>query len=389
MVSASLLLVASPAVSRAGEKAGFFYSDYLSHVGISASSLEVEPFSLSSTDDIALSSHASINDIPHASRNLEATPLQGWFADGIIGGDSSGQGWSSNPGLVWLDFASAEVARELEHTMTDSFGFVRRSQVDVQLPLGDRPGSTGISFTGAFFDNTRNMLGWQLRGHAGQKAFGSGSSPKSHKGGSFGFIYRSASVGRGAFSVGHDGQGLWGLNSFIDYENRYKEEFARWSAGAEARTPWVSFYGNIYRAITSPKFGLRIDTGRDSYSEETLFTPDGFDVEVNLHAPGHEWVSVLGEYYSWDDYKDAGGEKGWRAGFRFQTLSFPLVFDVLHENGDAGRDWGGRIAVNIDFGEQRPAFQVREAFAASDYLYDPANREYSQRVFDVTVFNLR
>ena len=181
MLVASLFLVASPAVSRVSEKAGFFYSDYLSHIGISASSLEsleVEPFSLSSTDDIAL----SINNIEHSSHNLETTPL------------SFGQSKSSNPDLIGLDFATAEVARELKQTASDSFGFVRQAQVDVQLPLGDRPGSTGISFTGAFFDNTRNMFGWQLRGHAGQKAFRSGTSPKSHKGGSFGLIYITSSA---------------------------------------------------------------------------------------------------------------------------------------------------------------------------------------------------
>ena len=383
----SLLLVASPAVSRVSEKAGFFYSDYLSHVGISASSSEAEPFSLSSTNDIA---HASIGGIEPSSHNLAPAPLQGWFSDGIVGGDSFGQSQSANPDLMGLDFATAEVARELEHTAADSFGFVRQAQVDVQLPLGDRPGSTGISFTGAFFDNTRNMFGWQLRGHAGQKAFRSGTSPKSHKGGSFGLIYRSASIGRGLFSVGPDGQGLWGLNGFVDYENRYEEEFFRWSVGSEVRTPWVSLYGNIYRASTSPKLGLRIEgTTPGSYLEETLFTPDGFDLEVNLHAPGHEWVSVLGEYYSWDEYRDEGGEKGWRAGLRFQPLAIPVMLDVVHEDGDAGRDWGGRIAVGIDFGAKRPVLQKRKSFAATEYLYDPANREYSQRVFDVTVLNLR
>ena len=392
-----LMMSTSSADSRTNEKSGFFYSDYLSQGGVSSPSLNGDAFVISPTDNMELTTHR-LNEshnrtLSSAHNDFNSTPLQRWFSDNIVAGDSSaqftssGHNWSSNSNTNWLNFAASEVGRKLQHTASNSFGFLRRAQIDVWLPLGNRPASTGISFVGAFSDSQRHLLGWELRGYGGERAFGGlKTSPKGHKGGSFGLLYRHVSSGSGPFGFGRYGEGLLGLNTFADYENRYGEDFIRWSGGVEVRTSWIDFYGNIYRAVTSPRLGERIEGATaDDYQQEMVFTSDGFDTRVNLHAPNHQWLAVVGEYYRWDDEQGEGGESGWRAGLRVEPFVVPVVVEVLHEDGNAGRDWGGRVAFNMDFGKSKAAPESRESFTANSYLYETVNREYSQRIYDVTV----
>ena len=374
-VLASLLIMSS-AVSRPSEKNGFFYSDYLSQGGVSGPSLNGDAFTISPSDHAESITHR----LPE-SRERVLSSIHGDLDSAPL------SNWSSNLGAKWLDFAAAGIGRGLEGAATDSFGFIRRAKVDVRLPLGNHPAGAGVSFVGAFSNSQRHMLGWELRGYGGEKAFrGLKTSAKAHKGGSFGLLYRHVSGGRGPFGFGRYGEGLFGFNTFADYENRYGQDFIRWSGGAEVRTPWADLYSNIYRAITSPRLGERIDGAtRDNYGRAAVFTSDGFDIEVNLHAPDHQWLALVGEYYTWGDYKGEAGEEGWRAGLRVEPFSFPVVVEAIHEDGDAGRDWGGRVAFNINLGKNKDTPKPRESFAANGYLYEPANREYAQRIYNVTV----
>ena len=250
--------------------------------------------------------------------------------------------------------AGGLLAEELAYSATEDWrseGVIRTFEFDIKSALGGRFAHAGLDVLGALREREGEAVAWQLRGYAGEDA----------QGGNAGVISRWES------SAGH----LWGVNSFVDYESEDGgEKFWRWSAGGEFRSPWADAFINYYESLINPA----------ARGDSRLYSASGYDAEINVHSPDYPWLVGSAGYYFWGGRFGDADEEGLRAGVKILPRNLPLVLELEHESGGAGKNWGGQISYRYEFGKPSGGGIISERFRAQDWFYAPAKREYVQRI---------
>ena len=250
--------------------------------------------------------------------------------------------------------AGGLLVEELAYSATEDWrseGIIRTFEFDIKSALGGRFAHAGLDVLGALREREDEAVAWQLRGYAGEDA----------QGGNAGVISRWES------SAGH----LWGVNSFVDYESEDGgEKFWRWSAGGEFRSPWADAFINYYESLINPA----------ARGDSRLYSASGYDAEINVHSPDYPWLVGSAGYYFWGGRFGDADEEGLRAGVKILPRNLPLVLELEHESGGAGKNWGGQISYRYEFGKPSGGGIISERFRAQDWFYAPAKREYVQRI---------
>ena len=238
--------------------------------------------------------------------------------------------------------------------------FVRNVEWDYQSALGERRWSTGLSALGALREGGDDAVVWQMRAFAAEE---------SAKGANAGLIYRRVAD-----------SGLVGVNTFLDYEDNgdYDEVFWRGSLGAEYRSAIINVYLNRYFAITD---GVQLEDGG------WVYTQDGTDAELDIQVPDFPLGGFSGgvTYYRWEGEYGDEDDKGFRYHLQLKPagLGARLRFRLELDSPDAGSaDWGGAVSYSYLFGAPAPAVAAAAAsgFDPRAHFFDPARREYSQRI---------
>ena len=237
--------------------------------------------------------------------------------------------------------------------------FVRNVEWDYQSPLGERRWSTGLSALGALREGGDDAVVWQMRAFAAEEEA---------KGANAGLIYRRVAD-----------SGLIGVNAFLDYEvnSDYDKAFWRGSLGAEYRSAIINVYLNRYFGITD---GVRRDDG-------WVYTRNGIDAELDIQVPDFPLGGFSGgvTYYRWEGEYGDEDDKGFRYHLQLQPfgLGARLRFRLEFDSPDVGSaEWGGAVSYSYLFGAPSPSSAVAAAsgFDPRAHFFDPARREYSQRI---------
>ena len=244
------------------------------------------------------------------------------------------------------------LARQAENALTDNFAAVKKADVQLQTPLGNRKGQIGMNIIGAFAESQNSAFGWQVR------AFGAENDTK---GANAGIFFRRL-----------DGESLYGINSFADYEDGKYGEFLRYGIGGELQNRFAAFAINYYLPITD-------DKGRGA---TVAFSQKGYDANLRISIPQLDFLKVRADYYLFDGKYGGEDDKGFRYGLEVQPIS-NLRIGAFYDDG--GEKFGGDIAYIYNFGIP----QKREsAVAFSPDLFSPVLREYSQRIVSTTTLRI-
>ncbi len=249
-----------------------------------------------------------------------------------------------------LQTFAAAAGDSLAAAAAENWSPIRRAEVDIQTPFGERRGHIGFSLLGALREKKDSALGWQFRVFTGDGG---------KEGGNIGFFARAAK-----------NNALWGANAFLDFQREEGGGFWRGGLGAE----WRSRFGDIYINRYFPFTGARSLAGGD-----LLYSRAGLDAQAALNVPGVEWASLSGRYYRWRGRFGQSDESGRALGLRFRP-GHGLEFDVYAETGGSGR-WGAdlrytKILSDAAFaGAQRPP-----EFDPRAHFFDAVRREYGQRI---------
>ena len=125
------------------------------------------------------------------------------------------------------------LARQAEKTIADNFAAVKKADIQLQTTLGNRKGQIAANIIGAFAESQNSAFGWQVR------AFGAENDTK---GANAGIFFRRL-----------DGESLYGINSFADYEDGKYGDFLRYGIGGELQNRFAAFAINYYLPITDDK----------------------------------------------------------------------------------------------------------------------------------------
>ena len=239
-----------------------------------------------------------------------------------------------------LDNALSQKAQE---TLTE-FAAVKKADVQLQTPLGNRQAQIGMNIMGAFAESQNSAFGWQVR------AFGAENTTK---GANAGIFFRRV-----------DGETLYGINSFADYEDGKYGEFLRYGIGGELQNPFAAFAMNYYLPITDDK----------RRGATVAFSQKGYDANLRINIPQMDYLKLRGDYYYFGGKYGGEDDKGFRYGLEVQPIN-DLRIGVFYDDG--GEKFGGDIAYTYNFGIP----QKRESKVAfSPDLFAPVVREYSQRI---------
>ena len=249
--------------------------------------------------------------------------------------------------LFALDNALSQKAQET----LNEFAAVKKAQVQVQTPLGNRQGQIAANIIGAFAESQNSAFGWQVR------AFG---AEDGGKGANVGVFYRNI--------VDYT---KIGINSFVDYEDGDYDGFYRASIGGEISASKYSFAANYYLPITDDKRG----------GGKVAFSQKGYDANVRINIPQLDFLKVAADYYHYDGDYGVEDDNGLRYGFAVQPIN-DLRIGIFYDDG--GEEFGGDISFvhNFDAPQKR---QSKVVFAPD--LFAPVVREYSQRIVLATLAN--
>ena len=243
------------------------------------------------------------------------------------------------------------LSQKAEDTLTE-FAAVKKADVQLQTPLGNRKAQIGMNIIGAFAESQNSAFGWQVR------AFGAENDTK---GANAGIFFRRL-----------DGESLYGINSFADYEDGKYGDFLRYGIGGELQNRFAAFAINYYLPITD-------DKGRGA---TVAFSQKGFDANLRIAIPRLDFLKVRADYYLFDGKYGGEDDKGFRYGLEVQPIS-DLRIGVFYDDG--GEKFGGDIVYVYNFGNR----QKREsAVAFSPDLFSPVLREYSQRIIATTTLQI-
>ena len=243
-----------------------------------------------------------------------------------------------------LDNALSQKAQD---TLTE-FAAVKKADVQLQTPLGNRKAQIGINIMGAFTESQNSAFGWQVRAFGGKDNIGGANA--------------------GVFFRRVDGETLYGINTFADYESGKYGDFLRYGIGGELQSPYAAFAANYYLPITDDK----------RQGANVAFSQKGYDANLRINIPQMDYLKLRGDYYHFDGKYGGEDDKGFRYGLELQPIS-DLRIGVFYDDG--GEKFGGDIAYTYNFGIP----QKRESKVAfSPDLFSPVLREYSQRILITT-----
>ena len=235
------------------------------------------------------------------------------------------------------------LSQKAEDTLTE-FAAVKKADVQLQTQLGNRKGQIAANIIGAFAESQNSAFGWQVR------AFGAENDTK---GANAGIFFRRV-----------DGESLYGINSFADYENGDYGEFLRYGIGGELQNRYVAFAANLYLPITDDKH-----TG-----STVAFSQKGYDANLRISIPRLNFLKVAADYYHFDGKYGGEDDKGFRYGLELQPIA-NLRIGAFYDDG--GEKFGGDIAYVYNIA---PPQKRESAVAFSPDLFSPVLREYSQRI---------
>ena len=174
----------------------------------------------------------------------------------------------------------------------------------------------------------------------------------------------SKGANAGIFFRRLDGETLYGINSFADYEDGDYGEFLRYGIGGELQNRHLAFAMNYYFPITDDKHN----------GATVAFSQEGYDANLRINIPQLDFLKVAADYYYFDGKYGGEDDKGFRYGLEVQPIN-DLRIGVFYDDG--GEKFGGDIVYVYNFGIP----QKREsAVAFSPDLFAPVLREYSQRI---------
>ena len=261
-------------------------------------------------------------------------------------GENDGKSFSDFYRASQIELLSAldnALSQKAEDTLT-KFAAVKKADIQLQTPLGNRKAQIGINVIGAFAESQNSAFGWQVRAFGGKDNIG---------GANVGVFFRRV-----------DGETLYGINTFADYESGKYGDFLRYGIGGELQSPYAAFAANYYLPITDDKH-----TG-----STVAFSQKGIDVNLRVNIPQMDYLKLRGDYYQFDGKYGGEDDKGFRYGLEVQPIN-NLRIGVFYDDG--GEKFGGDIAYTYNFGIP----QKRESKVAfSPDLFSPIVREYSQRI---------
>ena len=238
------------------------------------------------------------------------------------------------------------LSQKAEDTLTE-FAAVKKADVQLQTPLGNRKAQIGINVIGAFAESQNSAFGWQVRAFGGKDNIG---------GANVGVFFRRVESGL-----------LYGINVFGDYESGDYGDFLRYGIGGELQNRYGSLAANYYTPITDDK----------RKGATVMFSQEGYDFNLRLNVPQLDFLKVRTDYYNYHGKYGGGNDKGLRYGLEIEPLP-DLRVGAYYDDG--GEKFGGDIAYVYNFGN-RQLSQKRESTADfSPDLFSPVLREYSQRI---------
>ena len=239
------------------------------------------------------------------------------------------------------------LSQKAEDTLSE-FAAVKKADIQLQTQLGNRKGQIGINVIGAFAELQNSAFGWQVR------AFGAENDTK---GANAGIFFRRV-----------DGESLYGINSFVDYEKGDYGEFLRYGIGGELQNRYVAFAANLYLPITDDKHN----------GATVAFSQKGYDANLRINIPQLDFLKVRADYYHYSGEYGVENDNGFRYGLELQPIS-NLRIGAFYDDG--GEKFGGDIVYVYNIA----APQKRESNANfSPDLFSPVLREYSQRIITAT-----
>ena len=238
------------------------------------------------------------------------------------------------------------LSQKAEETLTE-FAAVKKADVQLQTQLGNRKGQIAANVIGAFAESQNSAFGWQVRVYGGEN---------DSKGANAGIFFRRV-----------DGESLYGINSFADYEKGDYGEFLRYGIGGELQNRYVAFAANLYLPITDDKH-----TG-----STVAFSQKGYDANLRINIPQLDFLKVRADYYHFDGKYGGENDKGFRYGLEVQPIA-NLRIGAFYDDG--GEKFGGDIAYIYNISPP----QKRESTGFAPDLFSPVVREYSQRIITAT-----
>ena len=238
------------------------------------------------------------------------------------------------------------LSQKAEDTLT-KFAAVKKADVQLQTQLGNRKGQIAANVIGAFAESQSTAFGWQVR------VFGAENDTK---GANAGIFFRRV-----------DGESLYGVNTFADYEKGDYGEFLRYGIGGELQNRYVAFAANLYLPITDDKH-----TG-----STVAFSQKGYDANLRINIPQLDFLKVAADYYHFDGKYGGENDNGFRYGLELQPIA-NLWIGAFYDDG--GEKFGGDIAYIYNIAPP----QKRELTEFAPDLFSPILREYSQRIITAT-----
>ena len=265
-------------------------------------------------------------------------------------GENDGKSFSDFYRASQMELFSAldnVLSQKAEDTLSE-FAAVKKADVQLQTQLGNRQGQIAANVIGAFTESQNSAFGWQVR------AFGAENDTK---GANAGVFFRRV-----------DGESLYGINSFVDYEKGKYGDFLRYGIGGELQNRYVAFAANLYLPITDDKHN----------GATVAFSRKGYDANLRINIPQLDFLKVRADYYHYSGEYGVENDKGFRYGLEVQPIS-DLRIGVFYDDG--GEKFGGDIVYvyNIAAPAKR---ESKDAFSPD--LFSPVLREYSQRIITAT-----
>ena len=241
------------------------------------------------------------------------------------------------------------LSQKAEETLTE-FAAVKKADIQLQTQLGNRKGQIAANIIGAFAESQNSAFGWQVRVYGAEN---------DTKGANAGIFFRRV-----------DGESLYGVNTFADYEKGDYGEFLRYGIGGELQNRYAAFAMNLYLPITDDKH-----TG-----STVAFSQKGYDANLRINIPQLDFLKVAADYYHFDGKYGGENDKGFRYGLELQPIA-NLRIGAFYDDG--GEKFGGDIAYVYNISEPQLSPKQESTGFAPD-LFSPIVREYSQRIITAT-----
>ena len=269
-------------------------------------------------------------------------------------GENDGKSFSDFYRASQIELLSAldnVLSQKAEDTLTE-FAAVKKADVQLQTQLGNRKGQIAANIIGAFAESQNSAFGWQVRVYGGEN---------DSKGANAGIFFRRV-----------DGESLYGVNTFADYEKGNYGEFLRYGIGGELQNRYASFAMNFYLPITDDK----------ERGATVAFSQKGYDANLRINIPRLDFLQVAADYYHYDGKYGGEDDNGFRYGLELQPIA-NLRIGAYYDDG--GEKFGGDIVYVYNIAA--PAKRESKVAFSPD-LFSPVVREYSQRIISTTTLQI-